>query len=176
LIVILGAAVSSFSGLNGIIMLEEGDTKHYFVVFKESPQKAASEGRMPNFDKVILPFGIKLQKFSIDYYYNSFIPSKYISRVEIITLSQRFEYEIQVNKPLKFQGYEIFQSDFVLAGQSGGKNVSVFSVNYDKGKNIAFVGFVILLCGVINLFLLKNFWRRFDERVSDNKEVCACSK
>ncbi len=164
LVIIIGASVSSFTGKRGVLMIEEDNQKDYYVVFKELPGKAAKEVRMPKFDKFSLPFTVKLVKFSIDYYYNSFIPRDYKSLLEITDEEGRFLYEVRMNAPLKYKGYELFQSDFFLGQGSNGANVSVLSVNYDLGKNISFIGFLILSFGVINLFLLKNLWKRIESR------------
>ncbi len=161
IIIIIGASISSFTSKRGLLMIDEGMVKNYFIIFKESPN-VSREGKMPAFDRFLLPFSVKLIKFSIDYYYNSYIPSDYKSIVEIIDTSDNFTYEIRMNKPLKHKGFELFQSDFVLGSGNSGKNVSILSVNYDPGKNISFIGFIVLAVGVVNLFLLKNFWNNFE--------------
>ncbi|MFN7181486.1 MAG: cytochrome c biogenesis protein ResB [Planctomycetota bacterium] len=169
LIIIGGATISSFTGKRGLLMLEENNTKNYYIIFKESPDTTSKEGRMPAFEKVLLPFSIKLKKFYIEYYYNSHIPSDYKSFVEITDTSGSFFYEIKMNKPLHYRKYEFFQSDFLLGSQQGEKNISVLSVNYDPGKNISFIGFLILGIGILNLFFLKNFWSKIE--ISLNKKL-----
>lgn len=166
--IIIGASISSFVGKRGLLMIEENNQKNYYVIFKELPDKAAKEMRMPKFDKFTFPFDVKLVKFSIDYYYNSFIPSDYKSLLKISDEEGSFLYEVKMNAPLRYKGYELFQSDFSLGQGSNGANVSILSVNYDPGKNISFIGFMILSLGVINLFLLKNFWKRIENKFSAN--------
>lgn len=163
IVIIVGASVSSFVGNRGLLMIEEGNNKNYYVVFKESP-RISKEAKMPKFDRFPLPFTVKLLKFSIDYYYNSFIPKDYKSLLEISNEKETFLYEVKMNVPFKYKGYEIFQSDFALGQGKDGANVSVLSVNYDPGKNISFIGFLILSVGIVNLFLLKNFWKYIERR------------
>lgn len=169
IIIIAGASVSSFAGKRGLIMIEENNQKNYYIVFKESP-RIAETMKMPAFEKYPIPFTIKLIKFSIDYYYNSFIPKDYKSLLQITDEQGSFLYEVKMNAPLKYKGYELFQSDFSLGQGQNGANVSIFSVNYDPGKNISFLGFVILSAGVINLFLLKNFWRYIQNKFQQKKK------
>ncbi len=103
-------------------------------------------GYMPR--RVVLPFGIKLERFILDRYPGSTQPSSFSSRVSVadstLTDPQRL---ISMNEPLHHRGFTLYQSSYEEAMPR--PTVSVFSVNQDPGRGLKYLGSLVLVLGII---------------------------
>jgi len=101
--------------------------------------------------KVIkLPFAVRLDRFKLDRYPGSMMPSSYESYVTIedTELNTTFAYHIYMNHVLSYRGYRFFQSSYDPDEQG-----SILSVNHDPGTLPTYIGYVLLLIGFIWGFL-----------------------
>ncbi len=99
LIVLIGGLITAIFGYRGYMNLAEG-TSSNLVSFFSGP-------------KVIeLPFYIKCNKFTIDFY-PSGMPKAYISDLSVIENGKEvYRKEIKVNDPLKYKGVYFYQASY----------------------------------------------------------------
>lgn len=71
----------------------------------------------------------------------------YISDIEILYNEERYYKRVSINKPVKFMGYKIYQTDFDVSSLRG--EASGLMVKKDIFVNIVFIGYAFLLFGVI---------------------------
>jgi hypothetical protein len=105
--------------------------------------------------RIVLPFGVKLQKFAIDRYQGTTSPSEFSSVVDIDdeknpTVKDR---TISMNEPLKHGGFTFYQTSYIDAQPR--PTTSIFSVNQDPGRWPKYLGCFLLVAGSIWLFGMK---------------------
>lgn len=102
---------------------------------------------------ILLPFGVKLNKFELQRYPGSMSPSSYNSNVSIIDneKSNRFDYDIFMNNVLDYRGYRFYQSSY-----DNDELGTILSVNKDPGKLIVYVGYALLFIGALMMIFSKN--------------------
>lgn len=102
--------------------------------------------------KIMLPFGLKLEKFDLQRYPGSMSPSSYASEVEVLDLDGKViePYRIYMNHVLDYRGYRFFQSSYDTDEQG-----TILSVNKDPGKIPTYIGYAMLILGAIWLLFAK---------------------
>ncbi len=84
-------------------------------------------------------------------------PKDFISRVTILKEGKEiFEKDIKVNFPLEFNGYSFFQSSYDKENLSW----SGLQINKDPGVPIVYLGFILLISGLIIIFYINPLLRR----------------
>ena len=104
--------------------------------------------------EMVLPFSLKLNDFLIEKYPGSKSPSSYESKVTLIDKQNNIiqENRIYMNNTLTHQGYTFFQSSY-----DKDEKGTILSVNYDPGKIPTYVGYFLLIFGLLlNLFSSKS--------------------
>ena len=140
MLILAGALITMLTGSMGMIHLRQG-----FVNAKWS----TDEGMRRE-----LPFTLKLEEFSIEYYPGSEDPSDYRSRVVVIDsrTDKETEYVISMNHILKYDGYRFYQSDY-----DEDLHGSILSVSHDPwGVGVTYTGYLILLISLAGFFFQKN--------------------
>lgn len=66
------------------------------------------------------------------------------------------EVHISMNNPMVYKGYKFFQSSFI----EGTPEYSVFSVSYDPGVPIVYLGCIILVLGLIGIIFFKSYLKK----------------
>ena len=102
-----------------------------------------------------LDFGVRLDKFGMDYYPQrnvEFEPAvkQYRSTVSLVSGTEVIPAEITVNHPLHFHGYHLYQ-------MSWGRDPDLYSVLLvasDSGLTVVYTGFVLLVLGAAARFWL----------------------
>lgn len=121
-------------GLNSIAKLY-GDAEMYVVAY--------GNRRIP------LNFNIALKKFDVGRYQGTMRASSYQSVVSVPSVGD--DITISMNEPLKHAGYTFYQASF-QEDETGRPVASVFSVNYDPGRWIKYLGSLLIVFGSIHLF------------------------
>jgi len=101
--------------------------------------------------RIDLGFNIFLKEFSVGRYPGSSMASSYESKVHVE--GENLEYTISMNEPLKHNGLTIYQASFQENEQ--GPIASIFSVNYDPGRWIKYLGSFLMTLGTVLLFYNK---------------------
>ena len=63
-----------------------------------------------------------------------------------------------MNHPLKYEGYTFFQASFQR--NAAGQEVTILSVARDPGMRVSFIGYCILVLGLLLIFFAKTAQRR----------------
>lgn len=103
-------------------------------------------------EQIPLPFTLKLKKFELERYPGSRSPASYASEVEVLSPSNPpFDFRIFMNNVLDYQGYRFFQSSY-HPDEKG----TILSVNNDPGKIPTYIGYGMLILGVLWILFDKN--------------------
>ena len=62
---------------------------------------------------------------------------------------------ISMNQPLSHNGFRLYQSSFREAGH--GKEASIFSVAYDPGRPLKYVGSLMICVGITTMFYMRAY-------------------
>jgi cytochrome c-type biogenesis protein CcsB len=150
MIVILGGSLASHvGGTSGRLALWEGEEANQFM------QQSAPGVEAPH----ALPFAIRLDDFEIDVYPGTGRPAMFRSRVTVSDPARGapFPAVIQMNHELVHGGFRFFQSSYQIAE---GREMTVLSVSKDPGMPIVFVGYTILVAGMITVLSTRIAQRR----------------
>lgn len=99
IIVLLGALIGRIAGFNGFMNILEGDFDDVAV--------------LPTGELVPLGFEVKCNDFTVEYYQNSNRAKSYTSNISIIENGKEVEnVNIDVNKPLEYNGIYFYQTNF----------------------------------------------------------------
>lgn len=135
LLILFGAALTHYFGLDGMMHIREGEKSNVIMIGEE---------------KVETPFYIALKDFTLTRYPGSRSPSEFSSdlRVEDVENNNIFETQVFMNHTLIYGGYKFFQTSYD-SDEKGTK----LSVNKDPGVEVTYVGYALLFLGLIlNLF------------------------
>ena len=159
LLILLGAALTRYTGFEGIIHIREGET--VFSIPSESVQMngtadhdVANAAIAHDAFTHKLPFGIKLHDFKIERYPGSNSPSSFASEITVIDTLTKAEkpYRIFMNNVLKYRGYRVFQSSYDLDERG-----TILSVSNDFwGTSITYLGYFLLMFGMVVTLFNKN--------------------
>ncbi|MEK6774692.1 MAG: cytochrome c biogenesis protein ResB [Bdellovibrionota bacterium] len=101
--------------------------------------------------RVDMGFPIQLREFIVDRYEGTMRAAAYKSHVIVPEVG---EVEISMNEPLYNKGLTVYQSSF-QDGPDGRPIASVFSVNYDPGRWLKYLGSLVMVIGIILLFYFR---------------------
>ena len=149
--ILLGAAVTHYFGLDGMMHIREGEKSNIIIV---------------NEKNVEAPFYIFLNNFILTRYPGSKSPSEFSSSVTVIDHenNQEFDASIYMNNTLSYKGYKFFQTSY-----DEDELGTLLSVNKDPGVEITYIGYALLFLGLIlNLFDRKS---RFQSLLRKIKKV-----
>lgn len=112
-----------------------------------------------------LGFLVKLIDFKMNKYEGTSDPSSYESKVTLLDEAQGIQEDhlISMNEPLAYRGFKIFQASYQLG--EGGPDWSVFSVAYDPGVPIKYLGSIILILGIVIIFYFRKAYARNPKKV-----------
>lgn len=109
------------------------------------------------FDYQCMPksFALELVDFEVGRYQGTSRAAFYKSKVRLPTENR--EVEISMNEPLDFNGLTFYQSSYRDA-ENGRPAASIFSVNFDPGRWVKYIGSLLIVLGSIHLFYRR--WKR----------------
>jgi hypothetical protein len=107
--------------------------------------------------RAVLPFSVKLERFTVERYSGTNDPAAYSSKVSVSggggTEGPRedlADQTIQMNEPLHFKGITLYQASYEDAQPR--PVTSIFSVNRDPGRIWKYLGSILIVGGAILLF------------------------
>jgi hypothetical protein len=103
-------------------------------------------------ERLRLPFGVRLEKFTIEHYHGTQDPSEYSSNVTVVDEVPR-RVKISMNEPLVEAGITLYQASF--DDMKPRPTTSIFSVNQDPGRKLKYGGSLLIVLGTISLFAVK---------------------
>jgi hypothetical protein len=103
--------------------------------------------------RVVLPFSIRLEQFTIEHDPGTLTPAAYASRVSVLGEKGQKDVLISMNEPLEMKGYSIYQASY----EDGEPRpvTSIFSVNQDPGRTWKYLGSLLIVLGSVLLFAAK---------------------
>lgn len=153
LLILGGAMVTAMKAVDGRLPLWEGESSSQFLL----AGPGAHESRES------LPFAVRLDAFELDVYPGTQRPAMYRSR---ITVTDGPGHEqaavIEMNRPFRHGGYTFFQSSYQI---EKGREMSILSVSKDPGQDIVFVGYYLLVIGMIVVMITRIVQFREAERM-----------
>lgn len=104
-----------------------------------------------------LPFTIKLDKFTVGFYPGTSEAKSYRSDVEIIDGTNTWKSTIEMNEPLRYRGFTIYQSSFDMSGE---RPFTVLNVVENSGRIFPYIATLIIGAGLILHLLIRLIKRR----------------
>ena len=115
--------------------------------------------------QVDLKFEVKLDNFKVDYYQGTTRAKEYSSVVEVAGQ----KHLISMNNPLKHGGFTFYQASYEMDDE-GKPRLSVLSVNYDPGREIKYLGSLLMCFGIISMFYFKPKYSGTNKVLARRKE------
>lgn len=153
----LGATVTHYVGVTGIMHIREGET-----VSSMMHDEGAGMG------KTSLPFSVTLDDFRLQRYPGSHSPMSYESDLVIKKGDEvPVQATVRMNKVIDIDGYRLFQSSFDPDEQG-----TILSVSYDRpGMQLTYIGYFLLFAGfVLTLFSKKSRFGRLRRELGEMKK------
>jgi cytochrome c-type biogenesis protein CcsB len=139
IVILTGAAVTQLFKIEGHMPIWEGEKAAQFT------REGTHAGEI-----VTLPFALHLTAFEIDTYPGTKRPAMFRSRVVVddAGTGKLLPAVIQMNQELSYGGWKFFQSSY---HQTQDRDQTVLSVAKDPGQPIVFLGYLLLLIGMVTV-------------------------
>ena len=143
-IILIGAAITHYFGINGQIHLRLG----------EAPKSTYID---TNYQERNLPFAVSLSDFQLIYYPGTTNPMDFVSHIEIHETQKNSQLstlnsQLSMNNILKYRNYRFYQSSYDSDRQG-----SILSIYHDPyGITITYIGYFLLFASM-TLFLLNKY-------------------
>jgi cytochrome c-type biogenesis protein CcsB len=149
LLILIGSLATLTLKVEGRLALWEGERSSVILA-------PPVDGRMVEFE---LPFSIQLDAFEIDVYPGTGRPAMFRSRVTVIDDAAGGELPavIEMNRELSHGGFKFFQSSYQIDGR---REMSILSVARDPGQPIVFIGYTLLIIGMLTVLGTRILQRR----------------
>ncbi|MBN8520808.1 MAG: cytochrome c biogenesis protein ResB [Alphaproteobacteria bacterium] len=133
--------------INGTYVLMERMAEH--ISFSDKDENMSLHlGRFETY----LPFEVELNHFAREFHPGTSEPRAYRSHVTIIESGQKWPYVIEMNEPLRYKGYTLYQSSFV----EDPKGVqTVLSVVENKGRLFPYIASLLIFIGLLVHVLIR---------------------
>jgi cytochrome c biogenesis protein ResB len=140
------------NGGNAITVILWGGTNNNALVTVDGKDYALRIGRQ----KWQLPFAITLNEFIREVYPGTNKPRRFSSLVTVNYPDKKEDIEITMNRPLRSDGYAVFQSSFDMQ-QAGDRVIktSVFQVARNPSDHWPLIGFSLVFIGLLIHFVMK---------------------
>ena len=156
LILMAGAVITHRFGMQGSMMITEGEANRVF--FSETLDRQQRE--LVDGPPVELPFAVKLVSFDQALYPGTGMTRLFRSRVEVIDAArpETLKHDIVLNHPLVYGKYKLSQSSWM--DLPDGKQATILGVAYDPGILLMYLGGGLLVLGMAGIFFLKPYLKR----------------
>jgi len=143
IVILVGAAITHFTSVNGVMHLREGETSNMLIL---------SDNSIRNLD-----FNLRLDKFNVHYYPGTDTPSDYSSKLTVLPREgQPLKVAVSMNKVFDFKGYRFYQSAY---DEDMGGTVLAACDDF-WGMSVTYCGYGLLLLSIIGFFFTRNSqWR-----------------
>ncbi|MEM6781127.1 MAG: cytochrome c biogenesis protein ResB [Pseudomonadota bacterium] len=141
LLLILGGLVTALSMREGYMIIPEGHQTNFVYAYDEANQEVMIH-KPPLFK---LPFTLKLIDFEKQVHPATDIPRAFRSDLVITEGKTQWPVRIEMNKPLRFKGYTVFQSSF---DEAEGVEVTVLSVVWNVGRLFPYIATFVIALGM----------------------------
>jgi hypothetical protein len=103
-----------------------------------------------------MPFEVKLDKFTADFHPGTSRPAKFISDVRRVENGREAEIRIEMNEPMRYEGFTFFQASYGPTGAKPGDNMySVFEIVRNPADHWPEYSLYVVAFGMLVTFLTK---------------------
>ncbi len=141
LLLILGGLITVLSMKEGYMIIPEGHETAYVYQYDELNQEVMIH-KPPLFK---LPFTLKLEDFQKELHPATDIARSYSSDMVLSDGETNWPVRIEMNKPLRFKGYTVFQSSF---DEAEGIEITVLSVVWNVGRLFPYISTLVIALGM----------------------------
>lgn len=142
LLLILGGLLTALSAREGYVILPEGETSA--IVFKYDPiEERVLLQEPPLFT---LPFTITLDDFIKEVHPGTDMAKSYHSDIVLNDGYTQWPVRIEMNAPLRFKGYTLYQSSY---NDEGAEEITILSVVWNFGRLFPYFASVIIGFGLL---------------------------
>lgn len=143
LLILVGALATAAFTIEGRLPLWEGESADHFLRDRPGQREV----------RYSLPFSLRLDAFEMDVYPGTRMPAMFRSRVTLRDASGAEQSGvIEMNHPLSYGGFRFFQSSYQIRE---GREMSVLSVSRDPGQPIVFLGYGLLVLGMLVVLMTR---------------------
>jgi len=147
MLVILGGALMT------LVFKQEGRLALWEGEETDSVSQGSRVGELKGAPPLTLPFRVRLDAFEIDYYQGTRRPAMFRSRVTVIDPARgSFPAVIEMNHELSHAGWRLFQSSY---RQTPERDQTILSAARDPGQPVVFVGYCLLVAGMITVLVTR---------------------
>lgn len=93
-----------------------------------------------------LPFSVTLNEFEQDFHPGTSMASAFKSKVTVTDGNTKWPALIEMNEPLRYRGYTLYQSSFDMSGE---KPFTVLAVVENKGRIFPYIATIIITIGLM---------------------------
>jgi len=156
LIIMAGAVVTHRFGIQGRMVIPEGETESVFYEETVDRQTLETVSGRP----LQLPFELRLIAFDQLFYPGSGQTKLFRSRVQVFDSQSgdTLSHDVVLNHPLVRHGFKISQSSFFEL--PNGQTATVLGVSYDPGIPLLYTGGALLILGMIGIFFVKPYLKK----------------
>lgn len=139
------------------IQVIRGEDKHWIVLNDLLKIFGQTEAYLMTYQnrRLDLGFPIQLNSFKVSRYQGTNKAMAYESEVTVGTADLARTAVISMNEPLKYNNFTIYQASFQEDEITKQPVASIFSVNFDPGRWIKYLGSLIMSIGIVWLFYQK---------------------
>jgi hypothetical protein len=103
-----------------------------------------------------MPFEVKLDKFTAEFHPGTSRPAKFISDVRRVENGREAEIRIQMNEPMRYEGFTFFQASYGPTGAKPGEEMySVFEIVRNPADHWPEYSLYVVAFGMLVTFLTK---------------------
>jgi hypothetical protein len=124
--------------------------------------------------RVVLPFSLRLERFTIEHDQGTMSPASYASRVTSIHANGQKDALISMNEPLDMGEFTVYQASYEDAEPR--PITSIFSVNRDPGRSWKYIGSLLIVLGSVLLFAAKYQRGKSTKKVQDISSLGSVSE
>lgn len=139
------------------IQIRRGNDKHWIVLNDLLKIFGTTEAYLMTYQnrRLDLGFPIELKSFKVSRYQGTAKAMAYESEVLVGSSEAAKPELISMNEPLKYKQFTIYQASFQEDEVTREPVASIFSINYDPGRWIKYLGSLIMTFGIVWLFYQK---------------------
>jgi ABC-type transport system involved in cytochrome c biogenesis permease subunit len=137
-VILIGALTTYMTGESGTLTLRDGEKSSVFVSDSGSKKK--------------FPFTVEYRGFEVINYPGTSTPADYVTHVVVSDNSENTEAEVAINRIAVYKGYRFYQGTY----DSDRGGVTLLVTKDVAGICVTYVGYILLLIGIIIYFMERN--------------------
>jgi len=151
LVLMFGAAYMHFNAREGYVIMGQGATSNTVYAYKNgeldiTPPNKDGNGMNWGEPLVTLPFSLTLEEFVRVDYAGTRTPKHYYSDMIMTMDDVEFPVRVELNKPLYYKGYNLYQSSFI---EIGDKKATILQVSENHAALSPYIASILIALGLL---------------------------